>query len=49
MWSMKENISMKLSKLLEKIDCIAVNGDMETEIASIEYDSRKVKEGSIFV
>lgn len=40
---------MKLSKLLEKIDCIAVNGDMETEITSIEYDSRKVKEGSIFV
>ena len=40
---------MKLSKLLEKVDCIAVNGDMETEIASIEYDSRKVKEGSLFV
>lgn len=40
---------MKLSKLLECVDCICVNGDVETEIASIEYDSRKVKEGSIFV
>lgn len=40
---------MKLSKLLEKIDCSCVKGDVETEISSIEYDSRKVKEGSVFV
>lgn len=40
---------MKLSKLLECVDCIRVNGDVETEITSIEYDSRKVKEGAIFV
>ncbi len=40
---------MKLSKLLEHVDCICVNGDVDTEITSIEYDSRKVKEGSVFV
>lgn len=40
---------MKLSKLLEKVECICVNGDVETEITSIEYDSRKVQAGSIFV
>ncbi len=40
---------MKLSKLLEKVDCKAVNGNLETEIGSIEYDSRKVAEGSVFV
>jgi len=40
---------MKLSTLLEKIDCIAVNGDLDTEITSIEYDSRKVQKGSVFV
>lgn len=40
---------MKLNKLLEKIDCICVEGDVETEIASIEYDSRKVKENALFV
>lgn len=40
---------MKLSELLEKIDCIRAEGDLETEIASIEYDSRKVKENTLFV
>lgn len=40
---------MTLSKLLEKVDCIYVNGDVETEITSIEYDSRKVQKGSVFV
>ena len=40
---------MKLSRLLEKIDCISVNGNVDTEITSIEYDSRKVKKGSLFV
>lgn len=40
---------MTLSKLLEKVDCICVNGDVETEITSIEYDSRKVQKGSVFV
>lgn len=40
---------MKLIELLEKIDCIRIEGDLETEIASIEYDSRKVKENTLFV
>lgn len=40
---------MKLNKLLEKVDCISVIGDMETEISSVEYDSRKVKDGSLFI
>lgn len=40
---------MKLSQLLEKVDCICVNGDVETEITSMEYDSRKVQKGSLFI
>lgn len=32
---------MKLSKLLEKVYCISVNGDVETEVVSVEYDSER--------
>ena len=35
---MKESIGMKLNRLLEKIDCICVEGDVETEVSSVEYD-----------
>ena len=46
---MKESIGMKLNRLLEKIDCICVEGDVETEVSSVEYDSRKVRENALFV
>lgn len=39
---------MKLEKLLEKIDYELVNGSLDTEVNNIYYDSRKVKEGSLF-
>lgn len=40
---------MKLSKLLEKIEYEVQKGDVDTEIASIAYDSRKVQENAVFV
>ena len=46
---MKESIGMKLNRLLEKVDCICVEGDVETEVSSVEYDSRKVRENALFV
>ena len=35
--------------LLSNIDFIEVSGDAEIEVSSICYDSRKVKEGSLFI
>lgn len=40
---------MKLSKLLEGIPYSLVQGSIEEEITDIVYDSRKVREGCIFV
>ena len=40
---------MKLEKLLEKLDYTLDAGSAEVEIASLEYDSRKVGKGSLFV
>ena len=40
---------MKLEKLLEKLDYTLDAGSPDTEIASLEYDSRKVGKGSLFV
>ena len=40
---------MKLEKLLEKLDYTLDAGCLETDIASLEYDSRKVAKGSLFV
>ena len=40
---------MKLDKLLEKLDYTLDAGDLSTEVASLEYDSRKVGKGSLFV
>lgn len=40
---------MKLSKLLENIEYTADNYNSDTEINNICYDSRKAKEGDIFV
>ena len=40
---------MKLEKLLEKLDYTLDAGSLDTEIASLEYDSRKVGKDSLFV
>lgn len=40
---------MKLEKLLEKLDYTLDAGNVDTDIASLEYDSRKVGKGSLFV
>ena len=40
---------MKLSKLVEHIEYELVQGSLDTEVADIAYDSRKMKEGMLFV
>jgi len=40
---------MKLSQLIEKINVIQLLGNASVEVNSIEFDSRKVKVGSLFV
>ena len=40
---------MRLSELVKELDTVYVKGSIEKDVSSIEYDSRKVKEGSVFV
>ncbi|KOA20981.1 UDP-N-acetylmuramoyl-L-alanyl-D-glutamate--L-lysine ligase [Clostridium homopropionicum DSM 5847] len=40
---------MRLSVLLKKINYQLIKGDLELEVNSIQYDSRKVREGDLFV
>ena len=40
---------MLLSKLLEKTDYEILKGDVNKEITTLVYDSRKVEPGSVFV
>ena len=40
---------MQISKLVEKINYKLLAGDLDTEITSLVYDSRKIKPGAIFV
>ncbi len=40
---------MKLSELIKNVSVTEVVGDVESEITDVVYDSRKVKEGSLFV
>ena len=40
---------MKLYELLRDIDYMLINGDVNNDITSICYDSRKVKKNSIFI
>lgn len=40
---------MKLGKLLEKVDYELVQGSLDTEVADLAYDSRKVASGMLFV
>jgi UDP-N-acetylmuramoyl-L-alanyl-D-glutamate--2,6-diaminopimelate ligase len=40
---------MKLRDLIEGVDFLHLTGDLEKEIDSIHYDSRRIKPGSLFV
>ncbi len=40
---------MKLSKLLNSVKVLSVSGNREADILSVCFDSREVKEGSLFV
>ena len=40
---------MKLDRLIGNIEVLEVNGDLNVEVAAIEFDSRNVKQGSLFV
>ncbi len=40
---------MKLNELLKNVEVLAASADMDMEIASVAYDSRKVTPGSAFV
>lgn len=40
---------MKLSKLVEKLEYKLVQGNIDTEISTLVYDSRKVEKDSVFV
>ena len=40
---------MKLIDLLKKLDYEVVQGDVNTEISTLVYDSRKVEKDSVFV
>ncbi len=40
---------MKLDELIKGLPVVAVEGSLETEIANVQIDSRKVVEGSMFV
>ncbi len=40
---------MKLNQLLERLEYQVLQGTVDTEIADVVYDSRKAKEGSLFI
>lgn len=40
---------MKLSQICEKVEYTLIQGNIEIEIADIIYDSRKVKENTVFI
>ena len=42
-------VSMKLSELLQKLDCAVIQNTTEREITGLTSDSRKVSEGYVFV
>ena len=40
---------MKLLKMLQSIDILAINGPVDIDIEDISYDSRTVIEGTMFI
>ena len=45
----QEEWNMKVSALLEHLEYTCLQGDVEREVTSVVYDSRKVEEGSMFI
>ena len=45
----QEEWNMKVSALLEHLEYICLQGDVEREVTSVAYDSRKAEEGSMFI
>ncbi len=41
--------NMKLSELISGLDKIETIGDLSSDVVSIEYDSKRVKQGSLFI
>ncbi len=41
--------NMKLLALLEKLEYECLQGNVETEVSGVVYDSRKIKEGCLFI
>ena len=41
--------AVKLAKLLEKMEYELLQGSLETEVADLAYDSRKIEPGMMFV
>ena len=40
---------MRLSSLLEELKYTCIQGDLDKDISEVTYDSRKVKEGALFI
>ena len=40
---------MKLEKVLEKVEYSIINGNTNTEITDICYDSRKIKKKAVYL
>ncbi len=40
---------MKVSDLLQKLNCECLQGSLDTEISSLVYDSRKIEPGCVFI
>lgn len=45
----QEEWNMKVSALLEHLEYTCLQGDVEREVTSVAYDSRKAEEGSMFI
>ena len=45
----QEEWNMKVSALLEDLEYTCLQGDVEREVTSVAYDSRKAEEGSMFI
>jgi len=39
----------KLKDILNKVDSISIHGDLNVEVSTVEFDSRKIQNGSLFV
>ena len=46
---MTEVLTMKLSKLIEGLDVLKIEGSIDRDISRIVYDSRRAVPGSLFV